>query len=96
MIPERLEREMGYTPAEFMATLPRALHGYDVALRTDGADIYLDGQRIQSRIGAEQERRIALIRLPYIHVLIDFAELSAPQRTRLLHQFDLYFKKGGG
>lgn len=87
---------MGYTPKEFMRTLPKGLHSYDFILLDNGADIQLESCTVSIRIGEQKMRKIALIQIPYIPVRFDYGGISEQARQQLMKQFDLYFKKGGG
>lgn len=94
-----LKREMGYTRKEFMRALPSALHDYPYQLDGDVITIAppeCSGQQIIITLGAEAVRKIALLRLPYIHVDFDFTAVDAATHKRFLTQFDLYYRKGGG
>lgn len=90
---------MGFTRKEFMRALPSALHDYPY--QVDGDVITItppesDGHPIMITLGAEAVRKIALLRLPYIHVDFDFTAVDEAVHKRFLAQFDLYYRKGGG
>jgi hypothetical protein len=90
---------MGFTRKEFMRTLPAALHDYPYTIDGDVISITppeADGHQIHITLGAEAIRKIALLRLPYIHVDFDFRAVDEATHKRFLTQFDLYFRKGGG
>lgn len=94
-----LKREMGYTRPEFMRTLPSALHDYDYTVEGDVITIIAPeapGKSMTITLGSEAVRKIAMIRIPYMHVDFDFTQVEAAVHKRFLAQFDLYFKKGGG
>lgn len=88
---------MGYTRREFLANLDAALKGR--AWLCEGGDtvrIELEGGCVHIRLGAEQERRIASLAMPYIRVDFRFENLDAEQRTRFYTAFQRSFQKGGG
>ena len=94
-----LKREMGYTRPEFMRTLPAALHDYEYHIEGDVITIIppeAADKTMTITLGSEAVRKIALIRIPYIHVDFDFSQVEEAVHRRFLTQFDLYFKKGGG
>ncbi len=94
-----LKREMGYTRVEFMRTLPSALHDYEYTVEGEVITIIAPEAADKTMIitlGSEAIRKIAMIRIPYIHVDFDFSQVDEAVYKRFLAQFDLYFKKGGG
>lgn len=94
-----LKREMGYTRVEFMRTLPSALHDYEYTVEGEVITITAPEATDKTMIitlGSEAIRKIAMIRIPYIHVDFDFSQVDEAVHKRFLAQFDLYFKKGGG
>ncbi len=94
-----LKREMGYTRPEFLRTLPAALHDYTYSVEGDVISITAPeaaDKTMTITLGSEAVRKIAMIRIPYMHVDFDFSEVNEAVSKRFLTQFDLYFKKGGG
>lgn len=82
-----------------MRTLPSALHDYPYTLDADTITINppeAPDKQITITLGAEAVRKIALLRLPYMHVDFDFGAVDEATHQRFLTQFDLYFRKGGG
>lgn len=94
-----LKREMGYTRTEFMRTLPAAMHDYEYAVAGDVISIVAPeaaDKTMTITLGAEDVRKIAMIRIPFMYVDFDFTQVDEAVSKRFLAQFDLYFKKGGG
>ncbi|MCB1621735.1 MAG: hypothetical protein KDI44_13465 [Thiothrix sp.] len=87
---------MGYRQAEFMRTLPAALHGYPYVLEDSRVRVQLPSGELLIMLGAEQQRRIALLCLPWLLVTFDYGTIPEPEFRVFLQQFDLYFRKGGG
>lgn len=94
--PERFEREMGCTEAEWLRALPAAM-GDVTWHQTSGevhAQISAGALHITWREGAP--RAIALMRMPRLHVAFEFTGLDAAQRYAFMRRFDLYMQRGGG
>ena len=92
----RYSREMGVTTEDFFRILPKAMgaHPYRVEGRTVHGEIH-DGS-VEIVLGPQQERRIALLRLPYAEVSFTFRGVSEPRQREFKRHFDLYFQRGGG
>lgn len=97
--PERFERDMGTSEAEWLVALPRAV-------AAAGALCSLDGER-QARIRIGEgalhltwtvlpERRIALLVMRRLGVSFAFERLDAGQRLAFMKPFDLAMQRGGG
>ncbi len=89
-------REMGLTHADFWRLLPRAMgkHPYSVEGNTVLANV--DNGKLEITIGPTQERRIALMRLPYSVVSFTFDGVTEEQQQAFKAYFDLRFQRGGG
>ena len=96
-IPEiRYSREMGVTDEDFFRILPKAMgeHPYRVENRTVHGRI--DDGHVKIVLGAQQERRIALLRLPFAEVSFTFRGVPEARQQAFKRNFDLYFQRGGG
>ena len=94
-----LKREMGFTRKELLSKLPAALHGYPYSIEGDVITIIPPESApnaICITLGEAAVRKIALLRLPYLHVDFDFTAVDDAAAKRFLTQFDLYTRKGGG
>lgn len=94
-----IEKEMALTKADFLRGLPRALDGNEYRLNGAETEVTVDaggGQRLTIQLGAERERRIALLRLPAMTVRLIFLNYSDDRRTELVQMFDRAFQRGGG
>ena len=91
-----VHKEMGYTRAEFLRLLPKALNG--AAQRTDGDMITVDdgARRLRIEMGPESERRIGNIRLPVTPVDLIFTGYSEAEVEATLGRFWRVFQRGGG
>ncbi len=93
---QRLSKDLGFSHAEFFRALPKALVGYDYAIAGELITVTLAGGKIEIRLGREQERRIAMLRLPRTQVDFRFVDLSDEQVSGFLQRFDRSFQRGGG
>ena len=94
--PIAYSREMGLTHADFWRLLPRAMgeHSYDVEANIVRAAI---GEgNLEITLGPQEERRIALLRLPFAVVCFVFTGVSAAEQQAFRAHFDLHFQRGGG
>ena len=94
--PERFEREMGCTEAEWRMWLPAAIgpHPWHAGDASASVDIAPGTLRLEWQ--AREPRVIALLRLPRLHVSFQFDGLDAAQRFAFMKRFDLYMQRGGG
>ncbi len=87
---------MNITQADFERLLPAAV-SYAAYQAHDGVYGHAAaGRAWQVRLGPEEERRIALIRLPMRRVEIELSGYGDDEAAAWLARFDLYFQKGGG
>ncbi len=88
--------EMGLTHADFFRYLPSAMgqHLYRIEGNTVHGEI--EQGRVEIIIGKQQERRIALMRIPYALVSFHFQGVTSEQQQRFKANFDLRFQRGGG
>lgn len=98
VVAERFEREYGCTTTEWMGWLPGAVRDCAlVDLRVDsGARVQLPQGQLALSWTVLPPRKIALITLPRLQVLFEFASTTADQRVQFLRYFDLYMQRGGG
>ena len=91
-----VDKEMGYTHADFLRLLPRAVGGADI--RIDGRVIQVNAGDRGLRIDLSEEsvRRLGNFRLPVTHVRLTFQGYSDAQRDALLARFWQTYQKGGG
>jgi hypothetical protein len=89
-------REMGLTHDDFWRLLPRAMgeHAYEIQGSTVHAKVY--GGTLSINLGQLQERRIALLRLPFAEVSFKFNGIAEHDQQAFKVHFDLHFQRGGG
>lgn len=94
--PERFERDVGCSEAEWLGWMPRALGTH--AWRREGQRITVDIPPGALDIAWEPlpERRIALLRMQRLKVVFEFRGLNADQRRTFMKPFDLSLQRGGG
>jgi len=94
-----VEKEMGYTQAEFHRVLPKALGSSDYETAKDGRDIVFEqaGKRLHIVLSEEKIRSITpLMRIPYMEVTFTFEGFSEEGLSDLRRRLDRSFQKGGG
>lgn len=94
--PERFEREMGCTEAQWLMWLPGAVgeHHWKQQLQSAGVRIGDGALGLKWQVGAP--RVIGLISIPVLKVTFRFAGLDDAQRHTFMTRFDLYMQRGGG
>jgi hypothetical protein len=94
--PERFEREMGCTEAEWLMWLPNAVGDNHWKLQTNTAGVRIGSGALGLTWRTGEPRVIALMRVPRLHVNFRFAGLDEAQRYAFMKRFDLYMQRGGG
>jgi hypothetical protein len=94
--PERFEREMGCTEAEWLRWLPGAIGAQHWKLQTHSAGVRIGDGALGLTWRTGEPRVIALLRLPRLLVNFRFAGLDEAQRYEFMKRFDLYMQRGGG
>ena len=89
-------REMGLTHDDFWRLLPRAMgeHAYEIQGNTVHAKVH--GGTLEIHIGELQERRIALMCIPFAEVSFRFRDIAESDQQAFKAHFDLRFQRGGG
>ncbi len=94
--PERFERDMGTSEAEWRAALPRAIGEHACVLGPDRAEVQVGEGRLHLRWQVLPPRVIALLRMPRLGVQFAFEGVDADARLRFMKRFDLTLQRGGG
>ena len=89
-------REMGLTHDDFWRLLPRAMGEHDYQANGDTVSASVSGGTLKITLGPVQERRIALLRLPFAEVSFVFNDVSVEDQIAFKAHFDLHFQRGGG
>ncbi len=94
--PERFERDMGCSEAEWLSWMPRALGQHPWRREGSSIDVQIGAGRLRLQWQALSERRIALLRVQRLLVRFAFEGLDADQRRAFMRPFDLSLQRGGG
>lgn len=89
-------REMGLTHADFWRLLPRAMGDHPYTISGNSVRASVDEGQLDITLGPPEERRIALLRLPYSVVSFSFAGVGEVRQQAFKAHFDLHFQRGGG
>lgn len=95
----RTRPEMGITRADFRRIFPRLFEAGQCALEAgaDGATVnWPDGRHLHVTVSVERQRRIALLRIPYVDLDFRFEGFAAGDVDAFMVRFDRAFHKGGG
>jgi len=89
-------KEMAQTKQSFFRYIHRALKSDDFETVPDGVN-FIDGNRcLEIRLGPEQVRQIALMRIPKMQVTLTLTGYSGDEATSFLKHFDQTYRRGGG
>ena len=94
--PERFERDMACTEAEWLRWLPGAVGDNHWKLQTQSAGVRIGDGALGLKWQVSEPRVIALMRLPRLLVSFRFAGVDEVQRHAFMKRFDLYMHRGGG
>jgi len=89
-------KDMGVSHADFFRLLPRAMG--DIPYRVEGTTVNgeIGSGTVSIELGKQQERRIALLAIPFAEVTFSFNGVGEDERTEFMRYFDLRFQRGGG
>lgn len=91
-----VEKEMGYSHADFFRLLPRAMGDTPYEVRGLEIDCQLRSGSLKISLGDECERRMGLVVIPRTKVTFQYDEVSDEDRAEFLKYFELRFMKGLG
>lgn len=94
--PERFERDMATTEAEWLVALPRAVGEHPCTVCPGHAEISIDAGRLLLQWHVLPPRVIALLRLQRLAVTFAFEGVDEAARQRFMKRFDLTMQRGGG
>lgn len=95
-VPDRLEREVTATPAEFERDLRKAWPAGVDCLTAGHYCLYLDATRLDIHVEPRGVRRLGLFELPLLVVRYEFSGGDEAARRRLLAPLDRAMQRGGG
>jgi hypothetical protein len=94
--PVVIKKEMAVTHADFFRSLPNALDGEICTITGTHVVLQSNAGIWTIDLGAEGERRIALLAVPATPVTLTFDGYSDIDRQDALERFDRAFQRGGG
>jgi hypothetical protein len=94
--PERFERDMGCTEADWLRWLPGAVGEHHWRLQTCTAGVRIGDGALGLKWQAAEPRVIGLVRIPVLRVSFRFAGVDEAPRHAFMTRFDLYMQRGGG
>lgn len=88
--------DMAVTHADFLRLVPSAMG--DHPHRIEGMTVYgeINNGTVEINVGEQQERRIALMRIPHAFVKFHFRGVTQAEQAAFKAYFDLRFQRGGG
>jgi len=87
---------MGLTHADFFRYIPSAMGQHEYRVEGNKVIGQIGSGTVEIVIGPEQERRIALMRIPFADVSFHFRGVTSEQQQAFKAYFDLRFQRGGG
>lgn len=95
---EAFDREHGFTPGQWLDSLPGAVGTHALAIEAEAnrAHVQIGVGRLELLWTALPPRRIALVQLPRLAVSYRFRDVAPPQRAAFMRYFDLFMQRGGG
>ena len=94
--PERFERDMACTEAEWLARLPQAIGACEWESEPGRARVRIGNGRLDLAWREAAPRRIALLELARLHGAFSFENVADEARHAFMKRFDLYMLRGGG
>ncbi len=94
--PDRFERDMGCSEAEWLGWMPRAMAAYPWKHEGQSIEVRLGTGSLSITWSPLPERRIALLRMQRLLVRFAFEGVGAEQRKAFMKPFDLSMQRGGG
>ena len=94
--PERFERDVGCSEAEWLGWMPRAIGACEWRREGSHIEVQIGQGALDVTWEPLPERRIALLRMQRLKVVFAFSGLDAAQRRTFMKPFDLSIQRGGG
>lgn len=92
----KIEKEMGYSHADFFRLLPRAMGATPYEVNGLEVKCSLPTGSLRITLGEERERKLVLVVLPCTNVTFEYENVSDEDRERFVKYFELRFMKGLG
>ena len=94
-VPERFDREMGCSEAEWLRWLPDAV-GRAVTIAAPSVEVALGEGRLHIAWSPLPPRQLGLVCLPRLLVSLRFEHVEPARRETFMRRFDLHTHRGGG
>ena len=94
--PERFERDMACTEADWLVWLPAAIGELHWKQQPGAAGVSIGDGALGLNWRVAEPRVIGLVRMPRLLVRFRFTGLDEAQRYAFMQRFDLYMQRGGG
>lgn len=88
--------DMGLTHADFYRLVPAAMGENPFQIKGNTVYGEVNQGTVEITLGAQQERRIALMRIPHALVSFHFRGVTEAEQAVFKAYFDLRFQRGGG
>jgi hypothetical protein len=93
---ENYIREMSISHKEFHRLLPIALKNVDYEVTNHLIKFSYGSGNVEINTGIEQQRKIASLVLPVLHVAFTFSNVHSQKIEQFLNEFDRTYQRGGG
>ena len=94
--PERFERDMATTEAEWLVALPRAVGAHPLTLSAGQAQVQIGCGKLTLHWRPLPPRVIALLHMQRLAVAFAFEGVDEAARQGFMRHFDLSTQRGGG
>ncbi|UCH73172.1 MAG: hypothetical protein JSU82_12505 [Rhodospirillales bacterium] len=91
-----VDKEMGYTHADFLRLLPKAVGDGEISISGHTIQVSNGERRLRIDLSEESVRHLGHFRLPVTHVQLTFSGYSDAERSAALERFWKAYQKGGG
>ncbi len=95
-MPERFEREVADSEAEWLRLLPQALGSHPWQREASSVRVAIGEGCLAITWMSLPSRRIALLQLPTLRVAFQFDGVPIEARNAFMQHFDLHMHRGGG
>ena len=92
----KIQKEMGYTHADFFRLLPRAMGDTPYEINGLVVTCSLPTGSLIISLGEERERRLVLVVIPCTTITFEYVNVSEEEREKFDKYFELRFMKGLG
>jgi hypothetical protein len=91
-----VERNFGLTLGDFSRIFPRIWPEFKQLSEFSAQVVFTPTGSLEVTLSAQQYRRLASLRIPYLDISFRFFNTSEEQRAEFFEEFERSFQKGGG